>query len=218
LAAYEDHLEAPRTNFDFSYDSIVDNLSIAEIVCSDRLHQAIRDQLRLPFFFTCIGGWVTYGPTADLLTNAMAWHIDFDRLLEVKVFVFLDDTAPGSGFQYCLCSQRLRLDIVDGGIIDLPEPYASAELAQPLHPITFDGQTGDVIISLNWGVHGDAPPSVSGRAKVVLELQIGIEPFGNSHQSSESNYVKIPADSAALPVYKAAKNANPFMFHLFRFE
>jgi hypothetical protein len=218
LSAYEDHLEASRSNFDFSHDSIADNLSIAEIVCSEQLHQAIRDQLRLPFFFTYIGGWVTYGPTADLRANAMAWHIDFDRLLEVKVFVFLDDTAPGSGFQYCLGSHRLRLDIADGGVIDLPESYASAEPSQPLYPITLDGQAGDVIISLNWGVHRDAPPSVSGRAKVVLELQIGVEPFGISHQPRESNHVKIPADSAALAIYRTAKSANPFMFHLFRFE
>jgi len=89
----------------------------------------------LPFFFTYIGVWVAYGPAADLRANAMAWHIDFDRLLEAEVFVFLDDTVPGSGFQYCLCSHRLKLAIPDAGIIDLPKTYASATLSEPLRPI-----------------------------------------------------------------------------------
>ena len=92
----------------------------AEIVCSSELHQSIHERLRGPYFLTSIGGWVTYGQTADLGANAMTWHIDFNRLLEVKVFVFIDQTIPGSGFQYCLNSHRKTLCIENSGVIDLP--------------------------------------------------------------------------------------------------
>jgi len=43
LRVYEEGAEKPQANFDFAHDSVLDSPSIAKIVCSSRLHQAIYD-------------------------------------------------------------------------------------------------------------------------------------------------------------------------------
>jgi len=161
------------TNFDFSLSSILNSPALTSIIFSYDLITQLRSHLGPNFFISGINSWVTYGNTSDHSLNAMSWHVDFDRLLETKVFIFLFDTSPGSGFQYLPSSHMLSPtpDNFSQRITDL----------HPIQPVTLDGQSGEVLLAFTWGSHRDAPPPVPGPAKAVLQLQLAITPIGYSH-------------------------------------
>jgi hypothetical protein len=213
LSSFLSSNESHDANFDFSRESLLSSGSVAEVVCSSRLHLQIFRQLRVPFFISDITGWATFGGTDDTCLNAMKWHIDYDRMLEVKLFIYLNDVLPGNGFQYLLNSHRYPLLISDSGTDDLSAYSGNTNT----RIASYSGVAGTTLLSLNWGVHRDAPPSILGLAKVVLQIQLGIEPFGLRHTKDISNLFHVWNSYGSFDIYKRAAVTSPYIFQLFSF-
>ena len=199
----------PDRNFDFYPADLVGSRDIALIITSPLLHQSISAQLSLPYFISQVSAWATFSGTSNLNQNAMQWHIDYDRCLEVKVFILLEECDLSCGFQYCRSSHLPPLLIDDGGIESLPQIYRTTRT-----PVSLFGNCGTSFITLNWGVHRDAPPPKGGLGKIVLQLQLAVDPFSIFGHSSSVRYKPTPG-SEAHGLFVKAKSSLPFIFRMF---
>jgi hypothetical protein len=213
LVELENRHKDLRGRYDACQAALLALESFANLVTSDYIYSLTKAIMGPRFMVTSSLAWASFPCDAavESIASAQVFHMDYDYLDDLKLFVNLSDVYPSSGpLEYVAGSHRPgSKKIWSSEPIDEKSVWG----AHPrMNRILFTGAKGSAYISDNRGLHRDAPPD-SGSWKLALQVNFSRSQFG-----SEQIYAKSrPPLSPMWPSYKIWANAissRPFVYDL----
>lgn len=205
--------ESLQGRYDAVTQEIYNNLYFARIVTSSAITQVARSILGEYTVITSALIWASfYCPDfASSSTSAQVFHVDFDFIDDIKLFILLTDTLPNDGaLEYIAKShQPLKHKIFTLSEMDEAKVYAS--FSKDLFKY-FSGSVGDAYLSNNRGIHRDHPP-LPGRFKIGLQINFARSRFGSEGFYS-SHRPALLKEKPSYNVWKRAIDQNPYLYSL----
>ncbi|MFN9624022.1 MAG: phytanoyl-CoA dioxygenase family protein [Cyanobacteriota bacterium] len=208
----KNHLDV-RGRYDAEEASLMSLQSFARLVTSEEVHQIARAIMGERYLLTSALVWASFAcdNTFQAMASAQIFHMDYDYLDDIKLFVNLSDTDSTSGpLEYVAGSHRPGHKKIWSSE-SIPE-----ERVWRMHGIEkrslFTGKKGEVYISDNRGLHRDAPPS-RGAWKLAIQVNFSRNQFG-SEKVYASQRVTLSPDWPSYSIWSKVLHAQPYVYSL----
>jgi hypothetical protein len=199
------------------YDAILPSLfsleTFAKLVTSNTIYQIASSILGHKFLITSAVVWANLPCESEThaVASAQVFHMDYDYLDDIKLFINLTDVDASSGPLEFLVGSHLP----SGKRCWSAEPIAE-ERVRRLHPhlnsALFLGGSGSAYISDNRGLHRDYPPKPR-HWKLAMQINFSRNQFG-SEQAYSSTRPVLSRDWPSYDIWSAALNSHPFVYSL----
>jgi hypothetical protein len=183
------------------------------MVTSPQVHQIASTIIGSRYLVTSAVVWATLPceTNADEIASAQVFHMDYDYLDDIKLFINLSNVDAFSGaLEYVAGSHRPGCKKIWS-----TEPIAEGRVWSH-HPrrnrVLFTGLKGSAYISDNRGLHRDSPPS-SGFWKLAMQVNFSRNQFGSEQVYAPTRPVLSP-EWPSFGIWKDAMHAYPFLYNL----
>ena len=205
-----DRADRNIAKFHFSPDDLANQVDIQNLAADCGLLEIAQRSLGcLPVLDSIAMWWST--PHLDRAADELAqtFHIDFDRLRWLKIFIYLTDVTPESGphvfVRHSHLREARRAPLIGRGYVRLPDEdvqrvYRADEI------VSICGPAGTVLFEDTSGLHKGTMPEK--RERLMLEYQFSCSLFGANYKPMR----------LALPVgarLSAARRAMPAAYPMF---
>lgn len=202
-----------RGRYDAEDISLLSLKSFAHLVTSEKIHQIARTVMGERYLLTSALVWASFAcdNNSQAIASAQVFHMDYDYLDDIKLFVNLSDVDQASGpLEYVAGSHR------PGHKKIWSSESISVERVWSMHSrenrSLFTGKKGEVYISDNRGLHRDAPPE-QGAWKLAIQVNFSRNQFG-SEKVYASQRVALSPDWPSYPIWSESLNADPYIYSL----
>ena len=202
-----------RGRYDAEEDSLMSLQSFARLVTSEQIHQIARTVMGERYLVTSALVWASFAcdNISQAMVSAQVFHMDYDYLDDIKLFVNLSDTDTTSGpLEYVAGSHRPGHKKIWSSE-SIPE-----ESVWRAHGIEkrslFTGKRGEVYISDNRGLHRDAPPN-RGAWKLAIQVNFSRNQFGSEKVYAAQRVTLSPA-WPSYSIWSEVLNEHPYVYSL----
>jgi hypothetical protein len=199
--------------WDAEQDSLYSYYTFAALVVSVLSNNYISQLLNSKFVVTSALVWASFpcNNLSESIDSAQVFHIDFDYLDDMKIFINLDLTVPESGpLEYISGTHRpLNKKIYRDDWICEETIF---RLFNRSDHYFFTGDSGTVYLSDNRGIHRDSPPAI-GFSKLAMQINLSRSHFG-SEQMYGKGRINLLESWDSYPVWRRAIDSNPMMYRL----
>jgi hypothetical protein len=202
-----------RGRYDANDLNLMSLKSFAQLVTSEAVHQIARTVMGGRYLLTSALVWASFAcdNNSQAMTSAQVFHMDYDYLDDIKLFVNLSDVDSTSGpLEYVAGSHRPGHKKIWSSE-SIPEERVWRAHGREKRRL-FTGKTGEVYISDNRGLHRDAPP-VRGKWKLAIQVNFSRNQFG-SEKVYASQRVTLSPDWPSYPIWRESLHAHPFIYSL----
>ena len=208
LMLYEEG-KAKAVRYDYSESALLANSDV-QMLLADQSILALAEMYldARPRFDVLSMWWHTNFHAHPDSEAAQFYHFDLDRLKWLKVFIYLTDVGPQDGPHSFIEGSHVQHGIpqafLDRGYVRLSDEEVLEHYGETKE-IQFSAPKGTIIIEDTRGLHKGR--AVSGRSRLILQLQLSNSLFGATHPKSTMPLERIPALARLIcragDVYKA---------------
>jgi len=198
--------------YDAASQDLFNNIHFANIVTSP----GITDLASLLGPYTVITSalmWVSFhcSEFSERSKSSQVYHVDFDFLSDIKVFILLSDTSMLNGPLEYIIGTHKPINHHIFSLSGMKDDIVHSKY-KPHHFRFFTGSVGEAYISNNRGIHRDYPP-LPGNYKIGLQINFSRSRFGSEEVYLPSRPLLLDNHSSYLVWQKAIKE-HPLLYSL----
>jgi hypothetical protein len=180
--------------YDYETDALLDNADVQALLADPSLLRLVQAYLGCePVADVLSMWWHTAYHAAPDSEAAQYFHFDLDRIKWLKVFIYLTDVGPDNGPHSFVPGSHqtsgIPSDILRRGYVRLSDDEVYGHYGEDRCK-RFCGPRGSIIIEDTRGLHKGA--HVSGKPRLVLQLQFSNSLFGTSYPDARMTRVVDP--------------------------
>ena len=203
---------SPRGRWDADSNVLFSLTPFAALVTNQAIHKLVSALLG-QYVITSALVWASFSCSNEneKTASAQVFHVDYDYLDDIKIFIHLSDTWDGDGaLEYVTGTHnRTAKNIWSSGPI--PDAVVNSFYPPERHAF-FTGPMGSVFISDNRGIHRDSPP-VQTQSKLALQVNFSRSQFG-SEQAYASIRPRLSPDWPSFATWCSAMILDPLAYSL----
>lgn len=141
-----------------------------QLAIQPQLLSLVNQYLGMRGYLRWIDVWYDY-PTPDAASDTQLWHRDFDDLLNVKVFIYLNDVGKESG-PFCFIPRTHPQGGLSPAKEDAEYRVTDADMEQAFDPSKWQvntGPSGTVIFADTNGYHKGLKPETGHRVLLMFQ-------------------------------------------------
>ncbi|MEI6828858.1 MAG: hypothetical protein WCK64_03260 [Synechococcaceae cyanobacterium ELA445] len=213
LLELENKHSALKGRYDADNVTLLSLKSFAIIVTSEQINRLASAVLGPRFMVTSALVWASFpcDSEAQAIASAQVFHMDYDYLDDIKLFINLSDVDASSGpLEYVAASHRpgskkiWSAEPVSVSTVWKEHPHSNRSL--------FTGPKGSLYISDNRGLHRDAPPEL-GSWKLAMQVNFSRNQFG-SQQVYAHTRPKLSSQWPSYDIWRKSIVSTPLVYDL----
>jgi len=199
------------------YDAISSDLfanaGFARIVTCDNIREFALSALGKDAVITSALVWASF-PTANFAQrslSAQVYHVDFDFIDDIKVFILLSDSSVLDGPLEYIPKTHKPWHHKIFTLSEIDETSISSRFDKSRF-MYFTGEVGDSYVSNNRGIHRDCPPA-KDHFKIEMQINLARSRFGDEHHILKRRPV-LSVKYPSYGIWAQALDASPMLYSM----